>query len=661
MIRTIFKISWLVAAILVVRATAQDTADFMDLSLEELLNTSVTSVSKKEQRLFEAAAAVYVITQEDIRRSGVQNVPEALRLVPGVQVAQIDANKWAIGIRGFNSRFSNKLLVLVDGRSVYTHLFSGVYWDAQDMPLQDIERIEVVRGPGATLWGANAVNGVINIVTRRAQDTQGGLLAGGGGTEFRKGGTLRYGHRVNGTAWRAFVRYGDRDALVDPAGLDTPDGWDVRRGGMRLDSDWGDGGQLMVLGEVFSNRSGGLVIQTTSGPPFVHQAKDRGETRGGHIVGQMKKKISGRSDLAMQVSFDRFERDEVSLNQIVQQIEADFQHRFAWGGHEIIWGAHLRRGIDDLSSNFTVAFDPGERSENLISGFAQYEARMHGGQMRLIVGTKFEHNGFTGFEIQPNARLLWQTTPQITMWGAVSRAVRTPSRSDEDIQIRFLAFPGQGGSTTVLTVLGNRDLRSEVLVAYELGGRLNLSEEVLIEAAAFYNVYDQLQTSEPETPSFQMQPVPHLRIPFRFASEMSGRARGGEVNTTWSVHDRWRLTASYSGLQIKLDISPISRDTTAVEAAEQNPEHQFQVRSSMDLPGKLQLDAWVAYVGGVTDVSSHTRLDVRMGWRPMRHLDLSVIGQDLLKARHFEVGNQNVDVVRAQVQRRFLATATWRW
>jgi iron complex outermembrane receptor protein len=625
------------------------TADLTELSLEELMNIEVTSVSKKEEGLFDAPAAVYVITQEDIRRSGATSIAEALRMVPGVQVARIDANKWAISARGFNSQFANKLLVLIDGRSVYTPAFAGVFWDVQDTLLEDIDRIEVIRGPGGTLWGANAVNGVINIITKNARDTQGGLVTATGGKEERGIGGARYGARLGDNLYvRAYGKYLNRDEFVTASGQPAADDWDVGRGGFRLD--WAAVAQdaVTVQGDIYRGDVGQITTRNLLTPPFILATAERDTVAGGNLSGRWRHDFSARSNLSLQLYYDRTERSLVGAKEVRDTVDLDLQHRSQLTGwNEVVWGMGYRFTSDQVRNGFEFSFNPDRRGLSVASAFVQDEITAVPDQLRLILGSKLEHNDFTGFELQPSGRILWTLRPRHTLWAAVSRAVRTPSRNDRDVRFNLAVMPAPDGPPTVVSIFGNHDVKSETLLAYELGYRAEPLPRVFLDVAAFYNQYDGLRTEEPEAPSFEALPAPaHLLVPFRFADNMDGESYGVEVAASWNVASWCKLSGGYTWFDDRLRLDPGSRDPDTPAQAGNDPHHQFNTRVSLNLPARIELDAAIYYVDHLLyaygpsrlRVPSYIRPDLRLAWHPSDRLEIGVVAQDLLDDHHLEFG-----------------------
>jgi len=634
------------------------------------MNTRVTSVSRRQQPMSKVAAAVYVITQEEIARSGARNIPDLLRMVPGLDVAQLDANSWAISSRGFNDQFATKLLVLIDGRSVYDPTFSGVYWDQQDVPLVDIERIEVIRGPGAAMWGANAVNGVINIITKNSKSTQGGVVSAGGGSEDAHG-LIQYGGRIGrkGT-YRVFSGYDSYNNLFDaPEGPGdqqlAADGWHLTHGGFRSDWDLSGRDALTVEGDLQGGGEGQTINSFVSlAPPVVGTFNDPVRPGGGSITGRWTHTFSGRSDTALQVYYDGVNRTELGVRELWHTFDVDFQHHLLLGSRqELVWGAEYRSTTDNILPGYAVSMNPPSRAVNLASAFIQDEFTL-ADSVRLTLGSKLEHNSYTGFEAEPDARLVWSPTAEQAVWLAVSRAVRQPSRADANVHYNAAALPGPDGLNTLVTVFGNPDFQSEDLIAYEAGYRAQPASRVSVDFATFYNVYQHLRTTEPGTPTFELSPSPpHILIPELFANKMHGQTYGAEVSADWSVVDRWKLTGSYSWLQMNLHLDPGSHATTAVLAATgQNPQHQFQVRSYLSLPRRIDFDTAVYYVGRLPafSVPSYTRVDARLAWNASESVVLSLVGQNLLDDHHLEFGGiDRIDPTQAK--RSVYGEITWRF
>jgi len=637
--------------------------DFGSMSIEDLMKIPVTSFSKREEQLSEVSGALHVITQDDIRRSGAPNIPEALRMAPGLQVARVASHSWAISARGFNDIFANKLLVLQDGRSIYTPLFSGVFWDVQDTMMEDIDRIEVIRGPGATLWGANAVNGVINIITKSARDTQGLLLSGGGGTEEIGFGGVRYGGKINEqTHFRVYGKYFNRDASVLPNGEDADDRWHMGRGGFRFDSDVSDQNLLTVQGDLYAGWIDQTFTRVSPVAPYpTNDVADTFDVNGGNLLARWTHTISADSSWAVQGYYDRTYRDAVIFREARDTFDVDFQHRFPlFSWNSVIWGLEYRWTGDKVrdTDNFDVSLDPAERSTQLFSAFVQDEISLVPDRLRLTVGSKVEHNDFSGFEFQPSGRLIWTPHSRHTIWGAVSRALRTPARADHDVRLnQHPVFPGP----LVTSIRGQEDFDSERLIAYELGYRVQAHKRASFDLALFYNDYDDLRGLRPA--GFQASPPPaHIAVFLDNAFE--GESYGGELAANFQLADWWRWRASYSylDLQIHPKTTPPDADSERlIEGA--SPHHQFSIGSGLDLPAGFGIDWTVRYVDELPAlaVESYVGLDVRLSWRPTPNLELSVMGANLLDNQHPEFAPTSIRTQRTEVERSVYGKITWRF
>ena len=604
------------------------------MSLDELMNVKVTSVARKPQQLSKSPAAVFVITAEDIRRSGATCIPEALRLAPGVHVARIDGNKWAIAIRGFNGRFANKLLVLMDGRSVYTPLFGGVYWDVQDTMMEDIDRIEVIRGPGATQWGANAVNGVINIITKSSRDTQGGLLTLGGGNEERVFGGLRYGGKIGDNAYmRFYTKYYDRDDQSDGSGHDASDAWDVSRAGFRMDWELSGADAVRLQGDYYDGDAGRR--QSPSVRP------DTTDISGGNILGLWKHVFSESSDMSLQLYYDRTERRDDSIAEDRNTFDIDFQHRFSpLNRHDLIWGLGYRYDDDDTDDPGPLSLHPDSRSDDRSSFFVQDEITLVSERLFLIVGSKFEHNDFSGYEYQPSVRLSWTPDEQNMLWAAVSRAVRTPSRMEHNQRITV---------GRMVVVKGNDHFDSEKLIAYELGYRVRPAQRLFVDIAAFYNVYDDLATDETGSSGTTT-----------FKNKKDGDVYGIELGINLTVTDSWKLTGGYSFLHERFDLATSSTSTYTTQD-KRDPQNVAHIRSCLNLPHNFEFDAGLYYVGKMSslNVPSYFRFDARLGWRPVEPLEVSIVVQNALDHAHPEY--EDGTLVESEIQRSVFGKITWRF
>jgi iron complex outermembrane receptor protein len=647
--------------------------DLSNLSIEDLMEIEVTSVSKRSQKLSQAAAAVTVLSGEEIRRSGMTSIPEALRMVPGLHVASIDASKWAITSRGFNGEFANKLLVLIDGRSVYNPLFSGVYWFEQDLMLEDVDRIEVIRGPGGTLWGANAVNGVINVITKRAEETQGLLISGAGGSEDRLLGSYRYGGAIGDTAhYRVYAKHFMRDEFDVPgAGAgEANDDWSMVRGGLRFDWNPTDRDSLTLQGEYYD----GVADQTLStGSP------DEQDLSGGNVLARWCHKRSENCDFQLQLYYDRAtQRGGAFIGGSRDAVDLEFQHRFSrLPRNDLIWGLRYRMTDTAIDNSSVLSFDPRRRTDHLYSAFVQNQVTVVEDLLWFTAGTKIEHNDFTGFEFQPSARLLYTPHKRHSVWAAVSRAVRVPAAADHD-----MAYFGEDGTgpPDFVSLDRNDDVVSEDLLAFEVGYRAQPLDRLSLDVSAYFNRYDDLRSIERITtygphpmfcpPGVPLPPgTPCTLTPMLFDNKLDADAYGVEVSATWNPTDFLKLIGSYTLMKVDLSVDKdsLSIGRNAYEVP-QEPRHQFQIRSRLDLPWNLELDAALYYVGRVSDMGirpagdnlhDFTRVDVRLGWRPIEQLELSVVGQNLQDRRHTEYADSLMSV-RSSVPRSVYGKVTWR-
>ncbi len=643
-------------------------ADLTALSIEDLMKIEVTSVSKKAQKVSDAAAAVFVITQDDIRRSGVTSIPEALRMAPGLEVARIDADKWAVSSRGFNNFLANKLLVLVDGRSVYRPLFAGVYWNLQDTLLEDIDRIEVIRGPGATLWGANAVNGVINIITKSARETQGGILVAGAGTQERGFGGLRYGAKVGSESYlRAYGKYFNRGPFPDMAGSKTSDAWEAGSGGFRMDSAFSEDSSLTLQGDLAQ----GYVDEKTTSPVLdsPYGKSFTGATFStANLLTRWQRTISATSDLSLQLYYDYMNRRAPDNREVRDTIDADLQHRFALGSrNDIVWGLGYRYTRGDFSADSLITLDPSRKADELFSGFVQDDFILIENSLHLILGSKFEHNDYTGVEIQPSGRFIWMPSERHTLWGAISRAVRTPSWGETYGRVTEMVLPpftpeNHFPLPAAITLVGNGELDSEKLIAYELGYRYYPSSRFSLDVATFYNVYSSMIAGRLGAPGIEFTPTPHVVIPVNGDNGMYGKTYGVEFATDWRVLPWWRLQGAYTYLQVVLDVREGS--LMALENPDgRSPQNQISLRSSWELTKEVELDAWLRYADRIAslDVPSYTTIDLQLRWKPLPGVELSVVGQNLLQDDHQEFYQMGVVTVAAKVPRGVYGKVVWRF
>lgn len=662
-----------------------DPRKLLDKDIIELMqfNYEVSSPSKKPEKLSDAAASIFVITDEDIRRSGVTSIPEALRLSPGVEVARQDSHTWAISSRGFNDEFANQLLVLIDGRSVYTPLFAGVYWDVQDLMLEDISRIEVIRGPGATLWGANAVNGVINITTKSAKDTQGILLSGGGGTE-EIGFGARYGAQLHENGYlRVYGKWFNRDESVLPNnGGEANDAWEMYRGGFRYDWLPTEQNALTLQGDIYTGTLDQSVTQTMPPPTFVTQNNDDVDVSGANLLGKFVHSFNDKSELALKIYYDHTWRDRVVFSETRDTFDIDLQHRIKLGErNDVVWGLGYNMTTDDLGNTFMVSFDPAKRTTHLYSGFVQDEVTVIPNRLRLTVGSKVEHNDYTGWELQPSARLSFNITTNQTAWLSASRAISTPSRAEDNIRINQRVIPAAfspTGADTVLSLLGSPEMDSKELIGFELGYRLQAHERFTTDIATFYNIYDEQRSiSGPGAPDVTTYPG-MVVLPFTIGNNINGETYGFEIANTFKATDWWQIRANYSFVKINLHLEPGANDPVGLEGAEHDsPVHQVGVRSLMDLHTALglpkeswglELDGGMRYVDSLSNrgVPSYIVGDIRLGWRSPKnekgisHWEVSITGQNLFN-NHKEFAPSYIPTQVTEVETSVFAKVTFRY
>lgn len=632
-------------------ANAASVEALKNLSIDELMNVEVTSVSRYPERIAAAPSAIQIVTQDDIRRSGATRLPDALRLASNLQVAQKNSHDWGISARGFDTELSNKLLVMIDGRTVYTPLFSGVFWSVQDYLLEDVDRIEVISGPGGTLWGANAVNGVINIITRRAQDTQGLYLEAGAGNELEDFAGLRYGGAIGAdTKFRVYGKYYDREAGVFANGGDAADASRMGQGGFRIDSQLSERNTLTMQGDLYGGAQD-------------LPARDETRTSGGNVLGRWTQVSEDNSDMSLQVYYDYTHLVEyvpaLTINSItfapsgtfrdnLSTYDIDFQQRLRPGEvNRWTWGLGYRNTDDEATNAPALAVLPPSLNHNLYSGFLQDEIRLRN-NLSLTLGTKIEHNDYTGFEFEPSARLQWTLSQDAMLWAAVSRAVRTPSRVDRDLS--------EATPPRLVLLQGSSQFSSETVIAYELGYRAQFSSTFAMSAAVFYNDYDDLRSTSV---------TPVTLLPFYFANNLRGKTQGVELTGTYQALAWWRLHAGYNFLHEEIRIKPGAIDLNNALNETADPKHQASLRSSMDLPGQLELNVnlrWVDELHNnsgpvVGTVPSYFEADVRIGWQPVKKLEVSVLGQNLIHDHHPEYGFPSP--TRAEISRSVAGKVTW--
>lgn len=633
------------------------------MSLEQLGNVEVTTASKEPVPVARIPAAIYVLTQEDIRRSGATSIPDALRLVPGIEVARIDSDKWAVGIRGFEGRFARGLLVLIDGRTLYTSLFHGVYWEVQDVLMEDIERIEVIRGPGGTIWGPNAVNGIINIVTKNARDTQGMIVSLGGGDVDQATGSFRYGGGVGTNFDYRVYGKGFRRASEFHSDGDGFDDWQMGQIGFRADWKTQNRDTFSLQGDIYDSKDGQRVIATNYFPPFTSTVEQDSELSGGNILGHWRRELDEGADVQVQVYYDRTNRDEANFNENRDTFDIDFlDHMTLLHQQSFLWGAGARISSGNTTPDIpALVFTPARRTDKVYSAFVQDEIPLKGNQLALTIGSKFIHDIYTGFEFQPSVRLLWTPNSRRTIWAAFTRAVRTPSRIDEDRQVTTLVSVNP---LTFRRLIGDGKFTSEDLLGYEVGYRSLFTPRFYLDIAGFFNDYDHLLSSEPGTPFVETSPPAapqHLIDPVFVRNGLRGATYGVEIAPKWDLAHWWSLKGSYSYLRMSIKPGSQSLDSsTPISNNGSSPRHDLALRSSFDFPKGFEFDPAFRYVSALPaqSVPAYVTADARVGWNPYRHLELSIIGQNLFQPYHAEFGGDPGGLVG--IRRDMYAKITWK-
>jgi iron complex outermembrane recepter protein len=630
------------------------------LSIADLSNLEVITVSRVPTTRSMVPAAVHVIRQDDIRRMGAKSLPDVLRLIPGVQVAQIDANKWAVGIRGFSERLARSMLVLIDGRAVYSPLFAGTYWELQDTLLEDIDRIEVIRGPGGTLWGANAVNGVVNIITKNARDTQGGTVEIGGGSEEQGFGSVRYGGKYGQNLYyRAYGKFFNRDAAFH-ADRNNYDDWRMGRAGFRTDWTSSANRTITIQGDIYGGITGQLTTLTSYSAPFTQRLPDDADVAGGNLVGRWEGPLGESSNFRVQAYYDRTHREELRFQETRDTFDVDFQHNFALSEKQVlVWGAGYRASAGDTESVQTLQFQPHDRADNLFSWFAQDEIKLAPNKLHVTVGSKFEHNDYSGYEVQPSARLVWAFSPEHIAVFSVARAVRTPSRVEHDLELNNQFTAPQLPFAAFLRFVPNKQFEPEKLIAYEAGYRVRPAARLSVMLSTFINQHNGHLDTELGTAFLEDVPAPrHVAIPVRWVNNLHGNSHGLETTSDLRLTEWWRWTSSYSLLRIQMTRDKAGSQLSQEPVAEGNsPQHQFSFQSSMDLPGHLELDWMFRSVSALANVRvpRYATSDVRLGWQPHRVVEFSVLGRNLHDPRHPEFSPA------VEIERSVLGQLTFRW
>ncbi|MXS77292.1 TonB-dependent receptor [Nitrosomonas sp. JL21] len=644
----------------------------LDLSIEELMKVEVTTVSRHAQKLTQVSSAVFVITQDDIRRSGATNIPDALRMAPGVQVERVSSSRWAVSIRGFNGVYANKLQVLMDGRSVYSPIFSGVIWEQQDTLMEDIERIEVIRGPAAVLWGSNAVNGVINIITKKAADTQGALLTAGGGT-FEQGFVgARFGGKINeDTPFRIYAKGFARNNTQSLSRESTNDQWQSARSGFRVDHNRGMD-QFTLQGDIFYLADGNTLSSSGLSLEPNLDSRIRGHQEGGNIRFRWDRTFSEHSSIMFQTYYDRNSTQILPIGKTdAESFDADFQHRFRlFDRHQLAWGGNYRLYHNKVHDTSYVTLAPRAQTNHVGGVFVRDDITLLPERLQFTIGSRFEHNDFTGWEIQPNARLLWTPNTENSIWASVSGAVRTPSRGENDLTLNageLKDIPGlQGLPFPVIGILqGSSHFNSEKLIAYELGYRRQLSSQASIDLTGFINDYSQLRDLSFGTFTLTTGLPRQLLAPGIMNNNASALTYGFESSIDWKPINNWRLQGSYSFLNMHVNSNELLKgtDPTTGGAEKINPRHLLSLRSNYDISERLQFNLWLRYTSNIAfyHIPGFVTMDAKLIFKPTKNTELFLVGQNLFSQHHQEMVADTFPTIPTMIPRGMYAGALWRF
>lgn len=636
---------------------AKSGQDLTEMSLEDLMKVEITSVSKSENTLMETPAAVTVIRGDDLRRTGVTSIPEALRLVPGMSVARLSSNKWIVASRGFGDLFSNKLLVLIDGRSVYTPLFSGVLWPAQDVDLEDVDRIEVIRGPGSSVWGANAVNGVINIITKKAKDTQGGYVTGGGGTQERAFGSARWGGKAGDDLYyRVYSK-----AYSRGPGKGVDDDWDGAQSGFRFDWTPKASDTVTFQGDYYRVLTDGRQTLFSATPPFSTLTDDSTQYVGGNLLTRWEHELAPESKIRAQFYYDHTEYRQPVIEERRDTLDFDFQHQMKiFTDQRLTWGLGYRWTLSHTTGTSTVSLNDPDTAADIASAFIQDEIPLHD-NVKLIIGSKFEYNNYTGLEVEPGLRLSWRPAENHSLWFSVARAVRSPSQAEDD-----LAFVNTNvqptAPPTLVQVHGNHDFESEDLLALELGYRVRPHESVTLDIATFFNRYNDLRSSEAGPPDLSGLPT-LVTQPLTLDNKMNGKTWGIELAAAWQAMEGVRFQGGYTFFRMNLSLDADSQDLGSDRAEKNDPRHQAFLRGMVDVVKDVQMDLIGRYVSRLEGpgVDGYVEMDARIGWHILPTMEAALVGQNLLQKAHFESANSSFGDHASQVPRGVYASLTWKF
>ncbi len=651
-------------------------ADLLELNLEDLMEVEVTSVSKSSKTVADSPAAVFVITQDDLRRSGATTIAEALRMVPGIEVAQVDSNKWALTSRGFNRRFANKLLIMMDGRTLYTPLFSGVFWEVQDTLLEDIERIEVIRGPGATIWGANAVNGVVNIITKKSQNTKGLLTTAAAGTHEKGNVSLRYGGSLTeNVSARVYMKALERGTYDQASGEEGHDDWRMQQLGFRGDGTLGRH-SLTFQGDAYTGKMGETVNVASTTVPYSNAFDQDSDVSGENLLTRYEYRHPQHGTMTLQFYYDHTNRvNPLLVGEDDRRIyDLDFYHSFSVDSHNWVWGVGRRTIEDKIQGTDSLSVDPASLDEHLHSFFVQ-DTYSVSPSFDITAGAKVESHTYLDTALQPSLRGLWRATPSQSIWGAVSYAERLPSRAERNISLNGRTVPPTTAANPspwpiLVQLQGDPTVDSENMISYELGYRFRHSQAFTLDLAMFFSQYDDLRTFEQGTRTCAATgaappcaPGDYIIQPQTIDSKAEGQTSGFELEADFQILEAWRLRTAYTYFNLEFEKDADSTDTANADFEGKSPQNQLSVRSLHDLFVNWELDFWLRYVDELPalQIADYWDLDIRLGWLPTDSLELSFVAQNLLDDGRFEFTPDVINTTSTQVPRAFYGKLVWRF
>lgn len=622
--------------------------DFSNLSLDELANVKVTSFTKKEQKLSQVAGAVYVITREQIERSGLTSVPELLRLAPGVDVGQANGNQWSVSIRGTEGVYSNKLLVLIDGRSIYSPVFSGVYWDLGMPLLDDIDRIEVIRGPGATIWGANAVLGVINIITKNARETHGETVAAGGGTSERAFGSASIGGAAGSVNYRVSFGGFDKASLSQASGASAGDQWSSMQGGFRLDGSHNQD-TWMLEGGLFRAPENSVGVAVSLPAQSLTEGLYALTDTAGNITGEWRRHVGESGEFRVSSWYDYVNQPERQASDVETHTgELSLQYDLRAGRHNLSVGSGERTINFEVASQGMIVFDSPHLTYANLNGFAQDEMHFRHDAVLVTLGAKLEHNHFGGWGTEPSANLLWMPQPNQSLWISAARSLRTPSIEEEEVFAPYNVFPGSpatGGLPIIPTFVGSPLFRPETVQDFEAGYRAQLSKRFSADVALFYDQFGNMRSFSTGNPILVSGDLPWLELPQITGNAAAATGKGGETSIAWQILHDWKLQGSYSYNVTDSWVEKSAAPGTVAGDTRQGPRNKWGLQSYLNLSRKWQLDAFLYWMGQASPamtygpympLNAYTKIDVRIAYKVSPHWQVSAVGQNLLQPRHLE-------------------------